>query len=147
MRSITRITIDAPAERIYAIAHDTTRWPDLLPHYRFVRVLEERAGERTIEMAARRGLIPVRWTAVQRNDPRLPAIYFHHVRGWTKGMDVVWEFHEHEGRTDVAIVHDVQFRFPVAREAIEKHVVARFFIEGIAARTLACVKRAAERAQ
>lgn len=144
MRSVTRISIDAPAARIYEIARETERWPQLLPHYRFVRVIAERGGERTIEMGARRGIFPIRWTAVQRNDPLAPAIYFRHIEGWTKGMDVVWQFEERGSSTEVSIVHDVQFAFPFARKAIEERIVTKYFIEGIAARTLACVKREAE---
>ena len=136
--------MNAPAARIYALAHDTLRWAHMLPHYRFVRLLGEAGDERTVEMAARRGIFPVKWTAVQRNDPALPAIYFKHVRGWTAGMDVVWQFEERDGRTKVSIVHDVVFQFPIARAQIEKWIVTKYFIEGIASRTLDCFKRLAE---
>jgi len=144
VRSVTKTTIHAPATRIYQFAHATERWPQLLPHYRFVRILAEREGERTLEMGARRGVIPVRWTAVQRNDPATPAIYFRHTKGWTAGMEVAWTFEERDGLTDVSIVHDVEFSFPVARSFIERHIVTEYFIEGIAARTLSCMKALAE---
>ncbi|HEV3154217.1 MAG TPA: SRPBCC family protein [Candidatus Baltobacteraceae bacterium] len=144
LRSVTSITVAASAQQIYDIAHDTARWPQILPHYRFVRVLADGGEERTIEMAATRGIFRVRWTAIQRNDPEQPAIYFKHIRGWTAGMDVVWQFQEKNGTTQVSIVHDVVFRFPFARRPIERYVVTKFFIEGIAGRTLACIKRVAE---
>lgn len=144
MKSVTRITIDAPAAQIYELAHATERWAQLLPHYRYVHVLSDDGSTRTVEMAARRGIFPVRWTAVQRNDPREPAIFFRHTRGWTSGMNVVWQFDEREGSTDVTIVHDVTFQFPVAQKLIEKYVVTQFFIEGIARRTLARMKQLAE---
>ena len=144
MRSVTSVTIDAPASHIYALAHETERWPQMLPHYRFVRVLEKEDHMRIVEMAARRGPFPVRWTAVQRNDPQTPAIFFRHVRGWTKGMEVLWTFEERDGKTVVSIVHDVAFRFPIFAKAIEKNIVTRFFIEGIATRTLARFRELAE---
>ena len=144
MKSVMKTTIAAPASTVYAIAHETKRWPLVLPHYRFVHVLSEQGAQRTVEMAARRGIFPVRWTAIQRNDPQTPAIYFQHVRGWTKGMEVEWRFEERDGHTTVSIIHDVAFRFPLASKLIEKYIVTRFFIEGIAGRTLDCVKRLAE---
>jgi ribosome-associated toxin RatA of RatAB toxin-antitoxin module len=144
MKSVMSVTITAPASEIYEIAHETQRWPDVLPHYRFVHVLSVRDGRQTVEMAARRGMIPVRWTALQRNDPNVPAIHFEHVRGWTKGMQVEWRFEERDGRTTVSIVHDLSFRFPFAAKFIEKHIVVGYFIEGIARRTLACMKQLAE---
>lgn len=138
------ILIHAPAQRIYALASATERWPEILPHYRYVRVLSGNGSERTVQMAARRGAIPVSWTAEQRNDPATPAIYFRHVRGWTKGMDVVWRFAEGPNGTSVSIVHDFSFHFPIAARFLEKYVVCGYFVHGIAARTLRCMKRLAE---
>jgi hypothetical protein len=59
-------------------------------------------------------------------------------------MDVVWKFDEGPDGTDVSIVHDLAFSFPVAEKAVEKYVVTGFFIDGIARRTLACMKAIAE---
>jgi ribosome-associated toxin RatA of RatAB toxin-antitoxin module len=146
MTSITNsIRIDAPAKRIYELASATERWPEILPHYRYVRVLAQDGANRTVEMGARRGAIPVRWTAEQRNDPVLPAIYFRHVRGWTRGMDVVWHFAEDNGGTTVSIVHDLAFQFPIAADMVGKYVVCGYFVHGIATRTLRRMKELAER--
>jgi ribosome-associated toxin RatA of RatAB toxin-antitoxin module len=139
-----RIAVNAPASSIYALASATERWPILLPHYRFVNVLAIDGQERTVEMAARRGMIPIRWTAVQRNDPRTPSIYFRHLAGWTKGMEVLWEFEERGGETIVSISHTLNFSFPIAAAYIEKYVIAEYFIDGVAKRTLAQMKRLAE---
>ena len=144
MRSVTSITIDASPQRIYTLAHDTLRWPQMLPHYRFVRLIERRGDEDLIEMAARRHFFPVRWKAIQRNDSLTPAIHFHHIAGWTKGMDVEWRFERTNGTTRVSIVHDVVFAFPLARRFVEERIVTKYFIEGIGRRTLSCFKRLAE---
>jgi aromatase len=144
MRSVTSITIQAPASRVYAFAHATERWPEFLPHYRFVRVLHDDGTLRVLEMAARRGLIPVKWTAAQYNDPDRYRIRFIHLRGWTRGMDVAWNLRECGRVTTVSIVHDVVFRFPVASRMLERYIVTRYFVEGIASRTLARIKSLAE---
>lgn len=145
MTSITNsIRIHAPAKQIYDLASATERWPELLPHYRYVRVLSQDGAHRTVEMAARRGAIPVRWTAEQRNDPVLPAIYFRHVRGWTRGMDVAWHFVEDKDGTTVSIVHDLSFQFPIASEVLGKYVVCGYFVDAIATRTLRRMKELAE---
>jgi aromatase len=144
MRSVTSISIRAPASRVYAFAHATERWPEFLPHYRFVRVLHDDGDHRVLEMAARRGLIPVRWTAAQYNDPDNYGVRFVHLRGWTRGMEVSWILQGRSDVTTVSIVHDVVFRFPVAERTLERYVVTRYFIEGIASRTLACIKSLAE---
>ncbi|MDQ2871741.1 MAG: SRPBCC family protein [Candidatus Eremiobacteraeota bacterium] len=148
------IVIDAPAQRIYALASDTARWADYLPHYRFVRVLARNGESQTVEMAARRDVriagreigLPVRWTAQQRNDPAAPAIYFEHLTGWTKGMRVVWRFESLGDQTRVSIDHDVRFASPIASEWLARHVAGQFFIHDIAGKTLARMKLLAERA-
>jgi len=138
------IFIAAPAQSVYELAAATEHWPNILPHYRFVRVLEERPASRVVEMAARRGVIPVRWTAEQTNDPVRPHIAFHHLRGWTRGMDVEWIFEPVEGGTRVRIEHRLAFQFPIAREWLGEHVVGNFFIRDVAGKTLACMKQLAE---
>ena len=142
--TVTRIAIAAPAQNVYALASATERWPILLPHYRFVRVLSVDGDVRTVEMAARRGQIPIRWVAEQRNDPKKPSICFRHIAGWTKGMEVEWRFAERGGETIVSISHSLDFEFPIASAFIEKHVIAEYFIDGVAKQTLAQFKRLAE---
>lgn len=144
MRIENAVVMDAPPQRIYELARDTERWPDYLPHYRYVRVLREEGGEKLIEMAARRGWIPVRWRALQRNDDAMPRIAFRHVGGWTKGMEVEWLFEPQGDRTVVRIVHDLTFHFPVAQRFVERHIVSNFFIHAIANRTLMRFKRLVE---
>lgn len=138
------IVIAAEPATIYALASATERWPELLPHYRFVRVLDGNGNHRIVEMAAMRGAIPVHWTAEQTNDPVRPHIAFRHLRGWTRGMEVEWLFEPSQGFTRVRIVHRLDFQFPVAREWLGRHVVSDFFIRDIAGKTLACMKRLAE---
>lgn len=140
----TAIDIAAAPAAVFAFASRTERWPGYLPHYRYVRVLEERGTTRVVEMAARRGWIPVRWTAEQTNDPFRPHIAFRHVRGWTRGMEVEWRFEPIPGGTRVSIEHRLSFRFPFAAEWLGRHVVSDFFISYVAERTLARMKTLAE---
>ncbi|MGH7568687.1 MAG: SRPBCC family protein, partial [Gemmatimonadales bacterium] len=44
MRTVDRIRIHAPLERVFALAQDVERWPEILPHYRWVRFLDRRAA-------------------------------------------------------------------------------------------------------
>jgi len=132
------IVINAPASRIFSYASDTERWPEYLPHYRYVRVLERNGDRQVVEMAARRSGIPVRWRAEQRNDPQTPSIHFRHLGGWTKGMDVEWRFEPADGGTRVSIDHEANLRFPM------DWIVGKFFIDHIATRTLRRMKALSE---
>lgn len=139
------IDIAAPPERIYELASRTERWPEILPHYRYVHVLEESDNERVVKMSALRGRIPVRWTARQVNDPQNLIVRFHHILGWTRGMQVAWHFEPHGERTHVSIDHELAFAFPVAPDFFGEHVVGNFFVHHIASNTLRAMKALCER--
>jgi aromatase len=142
----TAVDVAADAPTIFRFAAATERWPDFLPHYRRVRIIEDRGSSRIVEMAARRGWIPIRWIAEQENDAARPRITFRHLRGWTRGMEVEWRFEPIAGGTRVSIEHRLRFRFPVASEWLGRHVVADFFIDHVARRTLSRMKTLAEQA-
>ena len=137
------VDIAASPHEIYALAQDVARWPAMLPHYRWVRVLREESGRRVVEMAARRDWIPVRWTAMQTLDERTPRIGFVHLSGWTKGMEVWWSFEPVGMGTRVTITHDMQNR-PLFGEWFGRRVIGDYFIQSIAGRTLARMKQLAE---
>lgn len=143
MHTATRLFMRAPRRRIFDLAGDVTRWPEYLPHYRFVRVLERGPDFQVVHMGARRGWLPVSWVSRYRADAAAMRMHFEHLRAFTKGMVVVWEFHEQDGGTMVTIRHDLNFRVP-ALAPVAEAVIGGFFIDAIAPRTLECFRRLAE---
>lgn len=135
----------ASARRIFEIASDLERWPEYLPHYRHITVLErDPDGSVVVEMAARRGVIPVSWVSRYRADPSVPQMRFEHLRAFTKGMVVVWDFAERDDGTLVTIRHDLNFRWPPLAPLADL-IIGRFFIGGVAPRTLRCFRDICER--
>jgi len=53
MRTVDRIRVHAPFARVFSVASSVTRWPAILPHYRWVRVLDG-------------GLVEMAWDPVTR---------------------------------------------------------------------------------
>ena len=147
MRSRLDQRIEAPYERIFALAADVERWPRILPHYRYVRRVPDPKGERRFAMGARRGPIPVRWEAVQRPLLSERRIDFVHTGGITRGMEVAWHFRPHDGFTDVSIEHHLELRWPLVGEVVARRIIGPQFIEAIARRTLRRVKALAERGE
>jgi ribosome-associated toxin RatA of RatAB toxin-antitoxin module len=143
VNSVTALHMAAPPERIFELAADVERWPELLPHYRYVRRVG-RDGDREFAMGARRGLIPVRWQATQRPMPDQRVIEFTHTGGVTRGMQVAWRLLPVEGGTHVRIEHSLDLRWPVIGRVAADWVIGPHFIEPIAARTLARMKQLAE---
>src|SRR2546426_4746530 len=110
MRTVDQTTIRAPVERAFEAASQVERWPEMLPHYRWVRFLERREGGGIVEMAAWRPFGPLRyptwWVSEMTIDVRRREIRYRHVRGITRGMNVVWRFAPADQGGTATIVHE-----------------------------------------
>jgi uncharacterized membrane protein len=156
MLTIDRTTIQAPLERVFSLARDVERWPEILPHYRWVRMLERRADGGKVEMAAWRpfGPAPLRYPAWWVSEMHVdagsgrPVIRYRHVDGITAGMDVEWLLQPSTGGgVAVEIVHRWSGPgWPLVGALAADLVIGPLFVHGIASRTLAGIRRRAEAA-
>jgi uncharacterized membrane protein len=170
VRTVDQTVIRAPVDRIFDIATDVERWPSILPHYRRVRFLDRRDGGGTVDMAAWRPFgalrYPVWWVSEMTVDRADRAIRYRHVRGITAGMSVLWRLDlkrsvlqdsvspsppfragtTEDVGTVVTIVHEWRGpAWPLVGPLAASLVIGPVFIHGIASRTLAGIKREAER--
>lgn len=152
------ITVDehvmrAPVALCFRVAADVERWPDILPHYRWVRFhKKEDFGRGVVEMAAWRdfpgGLrYPTWWVSDMQVDEAEPAVYYRHIDGITRGMAVKWSFTARpDDTTQVRIVHEWSGPdWPLISDIAADWVIGPHFVSAIAGRTLAGVTREAER--
>jgi uncharacterized membrane protein len=149
MRTVDRVRVRAPADRVFQAAMDVEQWPSLLSHYRWVRVLERRPHGGLVEMAAWRPFGPFKyptwWVSEMWIDRGAGTVRYRHVRGITTGMDVEWRVDPIEGGTDVSIVHDwVGPGWPLVGGLAAELVIGPVFVHGIASRTLAGIARHVE---
>ena len=139
------IRIEAPADIIFRLAADVPRWAVILPHYRYVRVLDRRGSQTLVKMAARRDGIPVSWTSILEPRPTERRILFRHVRGVTRGMEVEWRFEPRpDGSTQVSILHEFSPGWPLIGGRVAHLVIGEFFVRNIAGKTLRRMKQLAE---
>jgi len=146
MHSTTPLWIQAPPRDLFALVSDLDRWEQNLPHYRYVKILRRTHETTHAAMSARRGSIPVFWEAIQTVDHESQTIRFRHVRGITKGMEVLWSFTPEGNGTVARVDHDLTLRVPLGRWLAER-IIAREFIEPIVKKTLACFRAIAERGE
>jgi uncharacterized membrane protein len=153
MLTIDRITIRAPIDGVFAVARDVERWPDLLPHYRWVRMLERHPDGGTVEMAAWRpfGPRPLRyptwWISEMRVSLEDRVIRYRHVAGITTGMDVRWALRHTAAGVVVEVLHQwTGPAWPLIGRLAANAVIGPVFVHGIASRTLAGIRRHAEAA-
>lgn len=149
MRTVDRRRVHAAPDRMFEVAADVERWPERLGHYRWVRFGTRRPDGGVVEMAAVRPFGPLRWPVWWESemwiDRARREVRYRHVRGITRGMDVLWTVEPAGTESDVTIIHDwTGPAWPVIRVPAAEWVIGPVFVHGIAARTLAGLARAAE---
>lgn len=147
MNRSDEIIIDGDLQTIYRLGSEIENWPKLLPHYRSVEIVRSQGNRYMARMKASRSGIPVSWSCLQERDPVTPRVLFQHVGGFTRGMEVAWDFEERpDGKVTVRISHDFHKGWPV--DAFDRFVsdtiVGEFFVANIAGKTLEMVKLLAE---
>ena len=81
MHTYNETLVRAPADRCFRAAADVERWPEILPHYRYVR-FERRDGfgRGRVEMGAYRQFGPLRypiwWASEMDSDPEAGVIRY-----------------------------------------------------------------------
>lgn len=147
MHTENQIVIQGSVERIFALGADIGGWPQILPHYRWVRVFSDNGRVKQAEMAALRGRFPVKWRTAQVVLPEENRIVFFHTGGVTQGMYVEWNLEtapDVKGSVRVTIRHDLSYPLPFATNWFAHRIVGGLFVSHIAGRTLARIKQIVE---
>lgn len=151
MTTHNEIYMAASPERCFWVAADVERWPDILPHYRWVRFRRHDGfGRGEVEMAAHRMFgplaYPVWWVSEMLADDSVPVVRYKHVDGITAGMDVEWRFHPEDSGTRVEIVHEWPNgpNWPLVNRLAADSVIGPLFIHHVAGQTLEGVKKEVE---
>ncbi len=150
MRIVDTLWIRATPERVFRHAADVERWPEILPHYRSVRMrrpLGASAG--VVEMAADRPFGPFNWPTWWVSEmlvtPAAREVRYRHIEGITRGMEVLWQVEPEGTGTRASIIHQwTGPEWPLIRWPVARLVIMPVFVHGIASRTLAGIARAAE---
>ena len=139
MHKSNSIIMRAPKTLIFETAADLELWPKILPHYRYIRYLEQGPNRNIVVMAATRSGIPISWTSEQVIDRDRLEVRFHHLKAFTKGMRVTWRFQDAPGGVLVEIEHHLAFRVNFLASIADK-IIGDFFIHHIANKTLRDMK-------
>lgn len=139
MHTGNNIIIEAPRQEIFQIVSDIKRWPERLPHYRYVRIVGEDGPRDIAEMSAYCERTPISWVSLYERNPDTMEMRFEHTSRWTKGMVVMWYLTPTRDATRVEIIHDLRFRVPLLRWLAEP-IIARI-VTNIATKTLAGFKK------
>jgi ribosome-associated toxin RatA of RatAB toxin-antitoxin module len=131
---------------VWELSHDIEKWPERLPHYRKVTIQSTSPGGQVKHayMSCWRDFFPVSWHTIQRLEfspnPAAARILYNHVKGVTKGMEVIWKFEPLEdGVYRVTISHDWNPRWPLIGK-LAARLISLHIVHNIADKTLKQVK-------
>ncbi len=146
MHSEMGIAIWGDIGRVWALASALESWAQILPHYRYVRVVEAlHEPERAIlDMSAWRGRIPLRWRSLVELLPDEHRILFQHIGGAARGMIVEWRIVADGGLVRATIRHDLDSRYPILRSRLGEYILGHQVIDYVAGRTLRRIKELVE---
>ncbi len=143
MLTESKIQIATTPEAAYGLTSQLERWPEFLPHYRSIHILDREPSSMTVKMSAWRDFLPVSWTSKFHADPDRLELHFYHLTAFTKGMEVVWTYSPVPDGVLITIKHDLHFRIPFLATAIEP-IIENYFIHHIATKTLTTFKKILE---
>lgn len=144
MHTSNNIFIRAPRDRVFEVTTDLERWPQILPHYRYVKFYEKNPERSRVKMAAMRGKLPISWESDHIIDRVKVEQRFVHLKAWTKGMEVIWKYEEQEDGVLVSIIHDLVFRVKSLSPIVEP-IIGGQFVAPVANKTLAVFKEYLEK--
>lgn len=158
MHTENQTFIHGPIDLIYEMAANVQNWPDFLPHYRYVRVLEQSAdgNRKEVEMSAVRNDFPIpgskfpaRWRSIQICEPSERQVIFRHTGGIASGMWVVWEIRDDKDMRGIRVTirHSLKYPFTALNGWFAKSLVGDGFVRTIAGQTLAAFKEIVETAE
>jgi uncharacterized membrane protein len=143
VRSETRI--NAPVDRVFAVARDVETFPDYMPNVKSIAVIE-RDGDRVVtkwNAEAEDLRIKIRWTEEDIWDPAAKTCTFRQIEGDYKTFHGVWRFiDEGDGVTRFESELEVEYDVPLIGPLI-RGLIAKKAKENLD-QTLAAIKRAAE---
>ncbi|HEX2949099.1 MAG TPA: SRPBCC family protein [Armatimonadota bacterium] len=144
MRIVDKIIMKADADHVYHIAANVEQWPEYFPLYRWVEVQERSPTGAIVEIAARRGWIPVKWTAVQLCDEENREVFFRHIEGATRGMAVIWRIIPTDDGVCLEVIHELTMQRRIIGSPIGRFLIGWGFVKNITRRTLQQMKSVAE---
>ena len=142
---LSHVDVRGDIDHLYTLVAAVPRWAEFLPHYRYVRVIEDGGAppeQQTVAMSAWRGWIPLTWRSHLEVRPEERRIIFRHIGGGARGMAVEWRLTQGDGISRATIAHDLtNLAYRIVASRLGQYVLGEQLINPVAGRTLETMKR------
>lgn len=140
------VIINAPVEKVFALAKDIEAFPEFMPDLKNVTILErsEDGNRTTSEFVGyiRDFKITMKWTEEDEWDPDAKTCRFKLVKGDFKSYSGLWTFEPEDGGTRYTSVIDFEYEIPLIGPII-KSLVAKLMKQNVD-NMLEAIKKKAE---
>lgn len=131
----TTVWIDAPLERVYAIAKDSRSFPEFMKDVQSVTVVEEDGNRLVADWV---GIVPqfmlkVRWRQEEVWDDTTHSSHFRQLQGDYDRLEGSWSFREENGGTRFDQHVDYEYNVPTLGPLVKKviHAIVVKNLEGV----------------
>lgn len=118
----TTVWINAPLEKVYAIAKDSERYPEFMKEVQSLTVIEREGGRVVSDWV---GIVPtfglkVRWRQEEQWDDSTHSSTFRQVSGDYDKLDGTWKFREENGGTRFDQFLEYEYNVPTLGPLVKK---------------------------
>lgn len=118
----TTVWINAPLEKVYAIAKDSERYPEFMKEVQSLTVVERENGRVVSDWV---GIVPtfglkVRWRQEEQWDDATHSSTFRQVSGDYDKLDGTWKFREENGGTRFDQFLEYEYNVPTLGPLVKK---------------------------
>lgn len=137
------VVINAPRDEVFSVASDFERWPEFMPSYKEVKIVERTEDKMVIERMGQVIGKPAFWKSeVSLEPPKM--IKAKQVKGPIPDMDIEWLFEELDGETKIVLVHNFEYKKIPLIGGIIGRLIAAKIVRRMAQETLEDIKRRIE---
>lgn len=134
------IIIPAKREKVFSVSTDFEAWPQFIPTYKEVRIIERKGNKMVIERKGSVGLREVLWRSEAELFPS-QRISSRQVIGPIPDMEIEWLFEDVQEGTRIRLMHSFSYKkLPLIGWVIGRLIVARV-VSGMAQKTLEAIKK------
>lgn len=125
IRIENNVIINENIDKVFEVSVDFERYPEFLPIYKEVKILEKQGDKMIVERKSIVGKKEVKWRSSVIIEPN-KSIIAEQLEGPIPGMKIEWLFEEIAGKTKITLIHNFEYKkIPVIGHIIGKLIVAK----------------------
>ncbi|MEK9149996.1 MAG: SRPBCC family protein [Candidatus Desantisbacteria bacterium] len=134
------IYIKAKRDRVFSVVSDFEAWPEFIPTYKEVKVIERKGDKIVIERKGSVGGREVLWKSEAELFPS-ERISSRQVIGPIPDMEIEWLFEDAGEGTRIRLIHSFSYKKPLLIGWVIGRLIVKNVVKGMAQKTLEAIKK------